>query len=63
MTEQNQHDEAARDEAAHDKAVETSRAGGDAPAAGTVGEREAVARDDDHLFGDDHGDEDEDSSG
>ncbi len=35
-----------------DVAEETRQTGGDAPAAGTVEERDAVAEDDDELFGD-----------
>ena len=50
-----------------DAEVEESRDGGDADAAGTVAEREAVARGDDELFGsddsDDAGDADDDGAG
>jgi hypothetical protein len=35
-----------------DVAEETRQTGGDAPSAGTVEEREAVAEDEDHLFDD-----------
>ena len=55
MTEHEQQDPGAPE----DEAVEESRAGGDGAAAGTVAEREAVARGDDHLFGEDADEGDE----